>query len=181
MVMKGYSAFPKVPDHWNLTIRLFCVICRKLIWGGAVLPLCRGAVSVFYSPSWLGHSLSTNLFFIYFALHFLSLKNWFFYPDVLMSFVVDRYVFPFFLTTPFLLQGQAKWFDTPDFLSHLYDSTLDWTPVTRTIAKHSNHYAIKRGAFDCGVWATHEIITDDHEHYSKSHCFLYIGPGQITK
>ena len=26
--------------------------------GGGVLPLCRGAVSVFYSPSWLGKFLS---------------------------------------------------------------------------------------------------------------------------
>ena len=32
---------------------LFSVISRTLV-GGGVLPLCRGAVSVFYSPSWLG-------------------------------------------------------------------------------------------------------------------------------
>ena len=45
MAMKGYSAFPKAPA----LLRLFSVISRTLVWG--VLPLCRGAVSVFYSPS----------------------------------------------------------------------------------------------------------------------------------
>ena len=49
MAMKGYSTFPKLQHSWNLTIRLFSVISRTLVRG--VLPLCRGAVSVFYSPS----------------------------------------------------------------------------------------------------------------------------------
>ena len=35
MAMKGYSAFPKVPACWNLTIRLFIVICRTLVGGGS--------------------------------------------------------------------------------------------------------------------------------------------------
>ena len=50
MAMKGapYSSRPQ--HYWDLTIRLFSVITRTLI-GGGVLPLCRGAVSVFSSPS----------------------------------------------------------------------------------------------------------------------------------
>ena len=39
--------------YWNLTIRLFCVISRKLLSG--VLPPCRDAVNVFYSPSLRDH------------------------------------------------------------------------------------------------------------------------------
>ena len=39
---------PKLQHHWNLTIRLFSVIYRTLMGG---LPLSRGAVGVFYSPS----------------------------------------------------------------------------------------------------------------------------------
>ena len=39
--------------YWNLTVRLFSVISRKLIGEGFLL-LCRDAVSVFYSPSQLG-------------------------------------------------------------------------------------------------------------------------------
>ena len=38
----------KLQHYWNLTIRLFSVICRTLI--GGILPLCREAVSVFSSP-----------------------------------------------------------------------------------------------------------------------------------
>ena len=34
-------------------------------------------------------------------------------------------------------QGSIKY----HFLSLLYDSTRDWTPVSRTIGEHSNHYA----------------------------------------
>ena len=60
--MAPYS--PKPQHYWNLTIRLFSVISRKLIARG--LPLCRGAVSVFYSPSWLNNLL----------LHWLSFKGW---------------------------------------------------------------------------------------------------------
>ena len=51
MAMKGSFVFPQSPSiYWNLIIRLFSVINRTLI-GEGVLPLCRGAVSVFYSPS----------------------------------------------------------------------------------------------------------------------------------
>ena len=39
---------PKLQHHWNLTIKLLSVISRVLL-------LCRGAVHVFYGPSWLGH------------------------------------------------------------------------------------------------------------------------------
>ena len=41
---------PKLQYYWSLTIRLFCVISRILV-GEGVLPLCREAVRVFYSPS----------------------------------------------------------------------------------------------------------------------------------
>ena len=47
MAMNGYSAFTK--HYRNLSIRLFSVISRTHI-----LPLCRDAVGVFYSPSRLG-------------------------------------------------------------------------------------------------------------------------------
>ena len=41
MAMKGYSTFPKAPQHcWNLTIRLFSVISRTLVRGG-LTPLQR--------------------------------------------------------------------------------------------------------------------------------------------
>ena len=56
MAMKGYSTFPKAPALQDLTIRFFSVISRTLVVGGG-LPLCRGAVSVFYSPSRLGKIL----------------------------------------------------------------------------------------------------------------------------
>ena len=45
---RGTPHSPKPLHHWNLTIRLFSVISRILVRGG--LPLCRGAVNVFYSP-----------------------------------------------------------------------------------------------------------------------------------
>ena len=54
MAIKGYSAFPKTPTHWSLIIRLLSAISRTLV--GGVLPLCRDAAGVFYSPSRLGHS-----------------------------------------------------------------------------------------------------------------------------
>ena len=46
---------PKLQHCWNLTIRLFSVISMILI-GGMILPLCREAVGVFYSPSRLGNT-----------------------------------------------------------------------------------------------------------------------------
>ena len=55
MAMKGYSAFPKLQDYWSLHIRLFNVISRTLV--GIILPLCRGAVGVFYSASRLGQNV----------------------------------------------------------------------------------------------------------------------------
>ena len=38
-------------------------------------------------------------------------------------------------------QGGTKYFFFFFFLSLWYDSTRDWTPVSQTIGKHSNHYA----------------------------------------
>ena len=55
---RGALHSPKLQYHWNLTIRLFSVIHRTLI--GGVLPLCRGAVGVFYSPSQLGKLIQKN-------------------------------------------------------------------------------------------------------------------------
>ena len=74
-----------IQHYWNFTIRLFCVISRKLVMGsfiplqkcsrcillpqpteqsrtfvGGWLPLCKGVVGVFYCPNRLsnpGHSL----------------------------------------------------------------------------------------------------------------------------
>ena len=46
MAVKGTPHSPKLQHYWNLTIRLFSVICRILI-----RVVCRDAVSVFYSPS----------------------------------------------------------------------------------------------------------------------------------
>ena len=52
MAIKRYSAFPKLWYYRSLTIRRCSVISRTLIRG--VLPLCRDAVSIFYSSSPLG-------------------------------------------------------------------------------------------------------------------------------
>ena len=51
---------PNLQHYRNLTIRLFSVISRILVW--EVLPLCRKAVSVFYNPTqqgkfWMGLTL----------------------------------------------------------------------------------------------------------------------------
>ena len=56
MAMKGYPYFPKLQHNWSHTITLFHIISRTFI--REVLPLGRDAVGVFYSPSWLGHSLT---------------------------------------------------------------------------------------------------------------------------
>ena len=53
VVMKGCSVFPKDPAFTGTSPSDFSVISRSLV-GGGVLPLCRGAVSVFYSPNRLG-------------------------------------------------------------------------------------------------------------------------------
>ena len=56
MAMKGYSAFPKAPallePHHQI---VYCHIQDTRL--GGVLPLCREAVGVFYSPSRLGNCL----------------------------------------------------------------------------------------------------------------------------
>ena len=49
---RGTSHSPKLQHYLNLTIRLFSIISRTLI--KRVLPLCRKAVGVFYSPIQLG-------------------------------------------------------------------------------------------------------------------------------
>ena len=56
MTIKGYSAFPKTPallePHHQIAY------CHTLF--GGVLPLCRGAVCVFYSPSRLSNFCELN-------------------------------------------------------------------------------------------------------------------------
>ena len=59
MAMKGCSVFPKAQHYWDLTIRLFSVISGHSL--GVVLPLCRGAVSVYYSPNRLGNFYQDSL------------------------------------------------------------------------------------------------------------------------
>ena len=72
MVIKGYSHSPKLQHYWNLTIRLFSVISKILIEG--VLLFYRDAISVFWSPSRLGHlSISDNN-------SFAKSVNWWFLP-----------------------------------------------------------------------------------------------------
>ena len=51
MAMKGYSSFIKFQYYWSYTIRLFRVIYRILVQRRGVLPLCKYAVGVFFSPS----------------------------------------------------------------------------------------------------------------------------------
>ena len=64
MAMTSASHSPKLQHHWNLTISFFSVIFRTLVGGG--LPLCRGAVSVFYSPSWQEKNIYIYLKYTYF-------------------------------------------------------------------------------------------------------------------
>ena len=45
---------PKLQYYQILTIRLFSVISRTFVGGN--LPLCRDAVGLFFSSSWLGHN-----------------------------------------------------------------------------------------------------------------------------
>ena len=63
----------KFQHHWNLTIRLFSVISRTLV--GWVLPLCRDAVGVFYSPSRLGKT-RRNMWFRPFFLLLRRFRLW---------------------------------------------------------------------------------------------------------
>ena len=51
---------PKLLRYSSLTIKLFSVISRVLF--GGVLPLCRDAVGVFYSPSRLGYRIFVGVF-----------------------------------------------------------------------------------------------------------------------
>ena len=58
IVIKRYSAFPKLQHYWSLTIRLFSVLSRTLVAG--VLLLCKDAVDIFCSPYRLGYSLGES-------------------------------------------------------------------------------------------------------------------------
>ena len=55
MAMKWYSAFPKAPALLEPHHQILCYIQDTHCgWVGVSLPLCRGAVGVFYSPDQLG-------------------------------------------------------------------------------------------------------------------------------
>ena len=60
----------------GLTIRLFSVISRTLVWG--VLTLCRNAVSVFQNPRWLGliewDNIHRSCFFVLYVIMVESLR-----------------------------------------------------------------------------------------------------------
>ena len=49
MAMKGYCTFPKAPALLKPHHQIVCVISGHSLEG--ILPLCRYAVSVFYSPA----------------------------------------------------------------------------------------------------------------------------------
>ncbi len=60
MAMKGHSEFPKAPALLELHHQIvYCHIQDTP--GGGVLPLCRCAVSVFYSPSRLDKAVNVSL------------------------------------------------------------------------------------------------------------------------
>ena len=63
MAMKGYSAFPKAPALPERQHEIVLCHIPDIHWGG-VLPFCREAVKVFYSPSQLGNEslLETYIF-----------------------------------------------------------------------------------------------------------------------
>ena len=63
MAMKGFSEFPKLLYHWNLTIRLFSVICRTLIGGGGGSYSSAEVQSV-YSTAPVNWAMS-SLFYLY--------------------------------------------------------------------------------------------------------------------
>ena len=66
MVIKGFSTFPESLGL-KPCIRLFNVISKTFV--GGVLPLCRDAVGVFYSPSWLEFIFTHNVFAVHYVSH----------------------------------------------------------------------------------------------------------------
>ena len=54
MAMKGCSAFPKAAASLEPHHQIVWNHIQDTLWDGGVLPLCRTAVGVFYSPSRLG-------------------------------------------------------------------------------------------------------------------------------
>ena len=84
MAMKGCSIFPKAPD---------CLVSYPGHLLGGVLPLCRDAVSVFYSvfysPSWLGnYGLDNSLGILDFRLtwSYLGLSGYFTVINIAFTF-----------------------------------------------------------------------------------------------
>ena len=63
----------KLQYYWNLTIRLFNVVSRTLV--GGRLPLCRGLVGVFYSPSWVGNKIRGGGILVYDIYWFFKISS----------------------------------------------------------------------------------------------------------
>ena len=63
---------PKLQHCWSLTIRYFSVISWILI--GGVLPFCRDAVTVFYSPSQMGKTSVLDMILIHLMVRLQSLS-----------------------------------------------------------------------------------------------------------
>ncbi len=57
MAIKGYSAFPKAPALLEPHHQIVSCHNQDTPWGRGVLPICREAGSVFYSPSRLGNQI----------------------------------------------------------------------------------------------------------------------------
>ena len=83
---RGILHSPKLQHYRSFTIRLFCVISRTLV--GEVLHLCRDAVSVFYSPSWLGwERLRNGRRDVFIDLIWASLSQWLFLVKMIEQLV----------------------------------------------------------------------------------------------
>ena len=63
MAMKGYSAFPKAPALLKLDYQIVLCHIQGIRWCvcvGGVLPPCKNAITVFYSPRRLGKTWSSS-------------------------------------------------------------------------------------------------------------------------
>ena len=70
---EGVFRFPKNSSITGTSPSDCLVSYQDIYWGGGILPLCRDAVGVFYSPSWLGKPSTDNAW-----IHFPNPTNdWF--------------------------------------------------------------------------------------------------------
>ena len=86
MALKEYSAFPKAPTLLKPHYQIACVMSRTLI--GGVLPLCKDAVGVFYSPSQLGLCV-----YIYIYIYLLDKSNSSFVSLIFVHQIFKNYQF----------------------------------------------------------------------------------------